>query len=54
MNEVEAEYPLSGIVEQLGKSLKTLAEKLPQRMTKVQKRVSLAEQLLAGLKKEAL
>jgi hypothetical protein len=48
--EVGCEYPLSGIVEELAKSLKTLAEKLPQRMVKVQQRVSLAQQLLEGLK----
>ena len=48
--EVEGEYPLSGIVEELAKSLKTLSEKIPQRMTKVQQRVALANQLLAGLK----
>jgi hypothetical protein len=47
--EVEGEYPLSGIAETLAASLKTLAEKLPQRMTKVQQRISLANQLLAGL-----
>ena len=48
--EVEGEYPLAGLVEQLGKSLKTLAEKLPARMVKVQQRANLASQLLAGLK----
>ena len=47
--EVGGEYPLSGIVEDLGKSLRTLAEKLPARMVKVQQRVTLASQLLAGL-----
>lgn len=48
--EVQTEYPLSGVVEELGKSLKTLAEKLPARMVKVQQRTNLASQLLAGLK----
>jgi hypothetical protein len=48
--EVGSEYPLSGIVEELGKSLKLLAEKLPARMVKVQQRANLASQLLAGLK----
>jgi len=48
--EVEGEYPLSGIVKELGKSLSTLAAKLPERMVKVQQRVSLAQQLLVGLK----
>lgn len=47
--EVAGEYPLDGIVEQLGTSLKTLAEKLPVRMAKVQQRATLASQLLAGL-----
>lgn len=48
--EVAGEYPLAGIVEELAKSLKTLAEKLPARMAKVQQRATLASQLLAGLK----
>ena len=48
--EVAGEYPLSGVVEELGKSLKTLAEKLPARMVKVQQRANLASQLLAGLR----
>ena len=47
--EVEAEYPLDGIVEQIGKSLKTLGEKLPARMVKLQQRVDLASQLLGRL-----
>jgi len=48
--EVEAEYPLAGIVEEMGKSLKTLADKLPARMVKLQQRVEMASQLLAALK----
>ena len=48
--DVAGEYPLAGIVEELSKSLKTLAEKLPARMAKVQQRATLASQLLAGLK----
>lgn len=48
--EVAGEYPLAGIVEELAKSLKTLGDKLPERMGKLKQRVSLAEQLFAGLK----
>jgi hypothetical protein len=48
--EVNAEYDLDEIVVELGKSLNTLADKLPARMTGVQRRVALANQLLAGLK----
>lgn len=44
--EVEAEYPLDGVVAELANSLKTLARKLPERMVKVQQRASLAAQLL--------
>jgi hypothetical protein len=47
--EVEAEYPFDEILTELAKSLKTLQEKLPARMTKVQQRVALASQLLAAL-----
>jgi len=49
-DQVAAEYPLEGILDQLGKSLRTLAEKLPQRMAKLQQRVSLAAQLMEALK----
>ncbi len=48
--EVAAEYELDKIVQQLGKSLKTLAEKVPERMARVKQRAELASQLLAGLK----
>lgn len=48
--QVADEYDLAKIVEHLGKSLKTLAEKLPERMTRVKQRAELASQLLAGLK----
>ena len=48
--EVEGEYPLAGIVEELAKSLRTLTEKLPARMVKVQQRVKLAQKLLEALK----
>jgi hypothetical protein len=48
--EVADEYPLAGLVEELGKSLSTLAEKLPARLTKVRQRAELASKLLAGLK----
>jgi hypothetical protein len=47
--EVAAEYKLADVVEQLAKSLATLAQKLPERMAKLKQRVSLAEQLLAAL-----
>jgi hypothetical protein len=48
--EVEREYPLDGIIKELSASLKTLSEKLPGRMNKLQQRVSLASQLLSALK----
>lgn len=48
--EVEAEYNLEDIVSELAKSLKTLAEKLPARMNRLQQRVALATQLLEALK----
>jgi hypothetical protein len=47
--EVEAEYPLDGIVDEIGKSLKKLSEKLPERMSRVKQRAELASQLLAAL-----
>jgi hypothetical protein len=47
--EVETEYELSAIVEGLAESLKSLAEKLPGRLTRVQQRVELATQLLTAL-----
>ena len=46
--EVEDEYPLSGVVEELGKSLKTLTDKLPARMVKVQQRANLATNCWQG------
>lgn len=48
--EVAEEYNLDKLVEHLGKSLKTLAEKLPARMVLVQQRAALASQLLDRLK----
>lgn len=48
--EVAEQYHLDQIVEQLAESLKTLAEKLPERLQGVQKRATLASQLLAALK----
>ena len=48
--EVAEEYDLNRIVEQLGKSLRTLAEKLPERMTRVKQRAELARKLIEGLR----
>lgn len=48
--EVEHEYKLEDVVEGLSKSLKTLSEEFPERLTRIRERTSLAAQLLAALR----
>lgn len=48
--QVAEQYEMTSVVYGLSEALKKLAEKLPQRLAKVQQRAALASQLLAALK----
>lgn len=48
--QVAARFDVQKIVEQLGESLKGLAERIPQRMTKLRQRAELASKIVEALK----
>ena len=52
--QVAETYELAEILKRLGKSLSDMAEKLPQRLTKIQQKAQLAISLLAALKRSKL